>query len=165
MAWDTEMVGLLRVYINDMDTPYRFSDVRLKQVLVAAAKIVLFDTASSGFATEYTASLTDLTIIPDPITEVPDENFENLTVLKAGCFIDNGEMRTAVRKSGLAVKEFSSSFDTKNIADARIKVLELGWCKTYDDSLFSYLAGNAAVGQAIIGPFRTYYNYNCSGRR
>jgi len=171
MSWQTEATGLLRVYINDMDTPYRYSDARLEQVLVSSAKVVLFDTGGKGFANEFQADITSGTITPDPTDDASkDDNFINLIVLKAGCFIDNCEARTAARKAGMVVKEFSSSFDNRGLADARLKILDKGWCKTYDDSLFDFLAGSSFVCTAILSPFRTYYTagyFNrdtCNGR-
>lgn len=154
MAWQSEMVGILRVYIDDMDKPYRFTDSRLESVIAAGARLVLTD-VSDGFDAEYTISMCGPSITPDPSD---DKIFIDLSVLKAACLIDHAEARRAAKNSGFSVKEFSSSIDTKGLADARIKLLEIGMCKVYEDALFTFQSGQYSSGTAILSPFRTYYH-------
>ncbi len=169
MTWQDEMVTILRVMIDDLDVPYKYSDTRLQQVIVAATNIVLND-ASYGFAYNYIPNIIDLTIIPDPtdrITPTRDDNFVTLTLLKSACFIDKSAAKDAARKGGVAIREWNTSIDTKGVFSAALALLQSpnGWCSQYDDALFIYLAGIASkAGVGIFGPFRTIYNaYNASG--
>lgn len=155
MSWQTETIGILRVLIDDMDdTAYRFSDDRLTSVIAVSARYVLSD-AEDAFNAEYSIVITpSVSITPDP---VDDKTFIDLVVLKSACLIDHTEARRAAKNGGFVVKEFSSSIDTKGLADARIKLLSLGACKAYEDMLFNLQSGSYVAGSAILGPFRTYY--------
>lgn len=158
MSYQSDMVGILRVYIDDLCTPYRFDDKRLLSVLMVAGRNVLRD-GQSSFTFNYNIDITNQTISPDPSA---DFAFVDLTVLKAGCLIDHTEARRAAKNAGFTVNEFASKIDTKGLADARFKIIEVGMCKTYEDSMFTYLTSqNTASGLAILSPFRTYYTtYN-----
>lgn len=160
MSWQTDMLGILRVYIDDLCVPYRFDDTRLLSVLMVAARNVLRD-APSSFTNSYNVSISDKTISPDPVADLA---FVDLTVMKAACLIDHTEARRAAKDAGFVVREFASQIDTKGLADARFKIIDIGLCKTYEDSLFEYLTTqNPALGLAILSPFRTYYtSYNGS---
>lgn len=152
--WQEEMLGILRVYIDDMCVPYRFDDVRLLSVLVVAARQVLRDCPQS-FAASYIIGISDKSISPNPAT---DYAFTDLTVLKAACLIDHTEARRAAKNAGFTVNEFASKIDTKGLADARFKIIETGLCKTYEDSVYEFLTSqNTSSGLAIMSPFRTYY--------
>lgn len=167
MPWDTEMVTILRVMINDLDSPYKFTDTRLKQVIVAATQIVTTD-ASSKFSFEYVGDITALTITPDPTDRTGgtrDDDFVTLSLLKSACFIDNCNARDAARKGGISIREWNTSLDTKGLFAAAIALLQSdkGYCQQYDEAIFQYLASNSNVGTGVFGPFRLIYNaYNAS---
>jgi hypothetical protein len=157
MAWDTEMVIMLRAMIGDLDSPYRYSDSRLQQVITTSAIFVNSDvrTYTSTFAVDPVA----LTITPDPTdrtTGTRDEDYITLVLLKSACFTDHGRFQNETR-GDLSVKEFGTSVSRKSIIAQRAKILETGFCKKYDDILFAYLAGDLQTGQAILSPFREYY--------
>ncbi len=154
MAWETELVGLLRVLINDIDTPYGFSDARLQTIIVAGAQFVIGDLKKGGV---YLADISEPDITPDPTTADPrDESFINLIVLRSACFMDSAKAVTDAKK-GFSIREFSSSLDTRGVASARLALLEKGYCKWYEDMLIAEQVGNSAVGVAIMGPIRTIY--------
>lgn len=155
MAWVEESLVILRELIDDTDdTQYRFTDARLTRLLGIAGKYVQHD-AENSFNYQYTIAVSpDVSITPDP---TGDTNFVDLMILRAACLIDHTEARRAAKNSGFSVREFSSTIDTKGLADARIKLLEKGVCKSYEDALFNFQAGDYVAGSAILGPFRTYY--------
>lgn len=167
MAWNAEMVTILRVMINDLDTPYKFTDNRLEQVIVAATQIVNSD-AAGKFSFEYIGDIINLTITPDPTDRTSgtrDDDYVTLTLLKAACFIDNCNARDAARKGGISIREWNTSLDTKGLFAAAIALLQSdkGYCQQYDEALFQYLASNSSVGAGVFGPFRLIYNaYNAS---
>jgi len=165
MAWETEMVELLRIMINDMDVPYKYTDTRLQKVIVSAMQTALFD-ADYKFITTYTPDILTLSITPDPCdrtTGFRDEALINLTLLKAGCFIDNCVARDAARKGGISIREWNTSLDTKGLFASAMAILEKGWCANYSETLFLYLSGNSAAGAAVLGPFRTLRNAYSGG--
>jgi hypothetical protein len=165
MAWQTEMVEILRVMINDMDSPYKFSDNRLEKVIVAASSLVLNDTPGKF---SYISDITEISITPDPTdrtNNTRNDDFVTLTLLKSACFIDNCNVRDAARKGGISIREWNTSIDTRGIFASALSLLESdkGWCQQYEDALFQFLAGNASVGVGVFGPFRLIYNaYNSS---
>jgi len=157
MAWQTELVGILRVMIGDLETPYKYSDIRLQKTIIAGAQRVIGDISDTG-GVAYVSSFEYISITPDPTVSPKDDMFINLTLLASGCFVDQGAARVAARQGGFAFKEFASSLDLRGVVDAALKVLAVGWCKNYDATLFAYLAGNSSVGAAVMGPFRTIYS-------
>lgn len=166
MAWQDEMVMILRVMVNDLDTPYKYTDARLQTVIVAASNMVEFDCASK-FTQDYIGDITALSITPDPtdrVNNTRDDNFVTLTLLKSACFVDNAAAREAARKGGVSIREWNTSIDTRGIFNAFMTIFESdkGWCEQYQESKFIYLAGQS-MGVGVFGPFRTIYNaYNAS---
>ncbi len=167
MAWQSEMVSILRIMINDMCATYKFNDNTLQKVIVASAQYVITDAAAVNFSQIYIPDIQTVSITPDPTDRdggTRDDDFVNLTLLKAGCFIDNCNMREAARKGGIAIKEWNTYADTKGVFQAALEVMKIGWCRNYDDTLFAVLVGNSNVGRVVMGPFRTIYNsYNVGG--
>lgn len=160
MAWETEMVEILRIMINDMDVPYRYSDVRLQKIIVAGAQTMMAE-VGNRFITIYTTDIATPDITPDPCDRTSgarDEDFINLTLLKSACFIDNCVARDAARKGGVSIREWATSLDTKGLFTSAMSILQNGWCKTYEESMFQFLVGNSSVCTAVLGPFRTYHS-------
>jgi hypothetical protein len=168
MAWDSEMVTLLRVMVNDLDTPYKFTDNRIKQVLLSAAQFVITD-ASGKFLFDFQSNIEELELTPDPTDRsggTRDDDFITLTLLKAGCIIDSCLARDAARKGGVSIREYNTSIDTRGIFNAFLALLESekSYCSQYYEALLIYLAGNSTVGKGVFGPFRLIYNaYSSTG--
>jgi hypothetical protein len=163
MAWDVELVAMLRVMIFDLESPYRFSDTNLKKVILTSSQMVNMD-VEGLFAQAYVPDIINLTLIVDPtLPESRNNDYINLLLLKSGCFVDNANARLAARKGGVAIKEFGSSLDTRGIWQSAMKILEQGWCKNYNDALFAFQAGNSSTGTAILSPFRTIWGAGNSG--
>lgn len=166
MAWQNEMVEILRIMINDMCPTYKFSDLTLEKVIVASAQYVITEADALSFNQDYIPDIMAVSITPDPTDRdggTRDDDFINLTLLKAGCFIDNCNAREAARKGGISIREWNTSIDTKGLFAAANAIMQNGWCKNYGDTLYGLLSGNASVGVGIMGPFRTIYSaYNTS---
>lgn len=156
MAWQTELVELLRVMVNDLaDTP-TYSDYRLQRVLVVAAFQV---STELDFSRDFVVDVTAQTITPDP-TDGDDRNdaFTNLVCMKAACITDRGEAAAAA-KQAIAVRDGTSAIDLRGNLQGKLKLLEKGWCAAYDDAKLEYQAGQVhTAGAAIIGPFRFWLN-------
>lgn len=163
MAWDDEMTTVLRVMINDLGTPSTYTDDRLQQVLVVCAKIVGVEMV---FSQPFVADVNNIVITPDPTDDknnTRDDSYINLVCLKAACFTDRGEARLSAGQA-VSVKDGSSSIDLRNIAQARLKIMQTGWCKVYENEKFAYMAGQVrTAGAAIMSPFRVFAGYNAIG--
>lgn len=161
MSWQVEMVEMLRIMINDFESPVKFSDTTLEKVIVTSAQYVITD-VTFDFNQVYVPDIVTISITPDPTDRVAgtrDDDFINLTLLKAACFIDNCSAREAARKSGITIKEWATTIDTKGVFAAAAAILEKGWCKNYDEALYATAVGNSLlVGTGILGPFRQIYN-------
>jgi hypothetical protein len=155
MAWTTDIVMVVRGLINDMDSPYDYSDTRLKQ-LICIAGVLLIQEAS--FTTSYTIDLSEFTITPDPSS---DADFVALVSLKTACMILNGEHKNAANSS-LSVKDGPAFIDSTSKAK-QLGELAKSICEAYNKAKFSYLAGDGSVGRIIIGPYNAG-NSSDSGR-
>lgn len=155
MAWDSEMVEFLRVIILDLEDSPEFSDSRLIRILIVAAFRV---NNELEFDQDFEVDIDAATITPDPTaTATRNESFINLACLKAACMLDMGGAVQAAKKAGI-VKDgrFATTLDLSKIAEARRKLLEIGFCKVYEDAKLQYQAGLVRVaGAAILSPFRT----------
>jgi len=162
MAWEIELVQIVRGLIGDTDsTSYDYTNERLKDLILIAAQLVLGD---ATFGNSYTVDVDEITLTPDPTVTTKDNGFINLSCLKTACIILSSEWRTA-SKNAISFKDGPSSIDAKGVA-AEKQALAKEACENYTDALMQYRAGNAAAGEAIVGPhrysdaqseFRTHY--------
>src|SRR5574339_394773 len=98
MPWQDETIPTLRILINDLDsTNYTYSDDRLSQTLVVAAKLI---NQEVEFDNEYTISIENVTITPDPVDD-GDEVYVNMMILKAACIVDQSTFRTKANIEGV----------------------------------------------------------------
>lgn len=168
-----EMITLTRVLIDDLATPYTYSDGRLTQIIAVAAQLV---TSELSFTSDFQVNIQALTITPNPVdrSSTRDDNFINLVCMKTACLIERGETRKSVGQ-GIAIRDGSSSIDLRGSMDGRIKLLEKGWCAVYEDTKLEYQANRTGsiAGAAIMTPFRVfagykdvaYYPYSRDGRQ
>lgn len=152
MAWQTEMVQLLRYVINDIDSPSVYSDDRLQKTLVAAAQFLVFQV---DFDQDYTLDISTPSISPDPTSDPRDEGFINLTVLQAACLIVNAEVKLKAGQSVL-VKDGPSTIDTRGSYEATQQRYR-DMMAILDQARTQYQLGNARAGQAVLGPYVQQY--------
>lgn len=155
--WQTELVEILRVLVNDMDsTNYKFADDTLQRVLIVAGRQIGLEMA---FSQTFTADIDALNFTPDPTNDAGgtrDDSFNNLCCLKAACIIDRGQAMDAANKA-VRVKDGSSSVDLLGMLQGKLKLLQQGWCAVYQDAKKEYMAGQVRVaGAAVMGPFRIF---------
>jgi hypothetical protein len=157
--WQTELVEILRMMIGDWDRDnLTMTDENLVRVIIVAA----FQVACTvSFTQDFTIDISEQTISPDPTAVATrDDSFCNLICLKAACILDNANAITAATTS-LAGKDGFSSFDMRGVAEARIKLLQVGFCKQFEDEKADYnLGSNSVAGAVIMGPFRTAAGYS-----
>lgn len=154
MAWDTDLILMVRVLVSDISTPQTYTDEYLERVLITAGIIV---DAEFPFNYDYAYNINDLTIAPDPTTN-EDNIFMALVPLKAACILTQGEFKQALGQ-GIKVRDGDSAIDTSVSFRGYRDILELGPCGAYEKLKWSLLAsGEAAdgngVGRAVLGPYR-----------
>ena len=157
MAWDEEIVSITRALIDDTSDTPTYSDDRLEQAIIVAARLVLQEL---DFVQPFKASITDNSILPDPTDEennTRDESFINLVSVRAACIVDRG---SAMRAAGQAIRirDGTSEVDLRDVFKSKLALIQKGWCSVYDDMKFQYQSSqqSVVVGAAIIGPFRLF---------
>lgn len=148
MAWDTTMIIMLRSLIGDLEKE-EYTDPRLKQIIVVAAQYV---NSEIRFDTKYTVNIAMPSIAPDP-TIAPDDPFVNLTVLKAACMIDRGNMRIAAMSAGIEAKCGPAVLKTLQRMEGFKTLIDSGYCAAYEESKREFQFGNTRHIRAILSPF------------
>lgn len=147
IVWKVALVGMLRYLINDMDTPYTYTDDKLKNMILYGAFLVDKDIS---FGQSYTFDLTQLTITPDPVIN-KDFAFINLSILKAAVVLARNQLRTQV---GQAVKwkDGQSSFDGTELYKSYQAILT-SVENDFNQAWMQYQFGDTAPGRTILTAF------------
>jgi hypothetical protein len=157
MAWDEEMLLVVRVMVNDQEAQTYTDDSLLRLILVAAFQVA----QELPFPLDYRADVVNETLTPDPTMGTRDESFINLVCLKAACIADRGAAILAA-KQAIAVKDGTSAIDLRGNLQGKLKLLEKGWCAVYTDAKAEYLTTQSGgiAGAAVMTPFRLYAHQN-----
>lgn len=147
MSWIDEAIPLLRGMIGDTESVVEYSDNRLTDLLYYSAFLVV---QNVDFTNDYTVTLSTSTITPDPTTDI---SFIALVCLRTNVMVAYSEYKTASNKA-YNIKDGPSSIDGRVVAEMKQKIFEEAK-KSYDEAEYQYQAGNYAVGEAIVSPFRT----------
>lgn len=154
MAWQDEMGEVLRVMVQDLNEPPTYPDDTVQRVILVAAQLV---EGELTFSTTYQVDITDRDITPDPTDRdggTRDDNFVNLVCMKAAAIIDQGVVR---QQSGIVIRDNGSMVDLRAKLAAALKLVQLGWARTYEEEKFRYqagLLGGGVAGAVVLGPFR-----------
>ncbi len=149
MAWDTDLVLMVRVLVSDINLPQTYTDEYLQRVLVTAGIMV---DADIPFGTTYAYDMSLITISPDPVG-LNDSAFMSLVPLKAACILTVGEFKSALGQ-GIKVRDGDSAIDTSVSFRGYRDILELGPCKSYEKLRWALMA-SGGIGKAVLGPYRT----------
>lgn len=150
MAWENQMIEMVRVLIDDLDAA-RYSDSKIERVLMVAAYNILQETR---FETTYTVNIVAQSVSPDPVDN-SDINFVNLWVLKACCIILGGEYK-AQSLNAISVTNGPSSINMSGTANST-KFLYEKACEDYENYKMNYIAGTA--GKAVLTPYSLGSDY------
>ncbi len=150
MAWQTEMVRIIRYIINDLDSSnYSFTDTRLEETVLVASQLVLTEI---DFEQTYTVDVDALSLSPDPTTgDDKDDAFISLVSLKSACVILGSEVRTNSLNS-VSVRDGQAAIDMRGVT-AGLSDLYKDMCLKYDQAVLQYKAGNSIAGQAVLSPY------------
>lgn len=150
MAWQTDITNLVRVLTNDLSETPTFSDDRIIQTIVVAARYVQFDV---NLDHKYEVDSINLSITPDPTeSNTKDEIFNCLLGLKTACIIDQSTFRTKAIHHGVTAALGPAKLSVSNMDSYRY-ILEQGPCKTYADLTEHWDVMNATAISAVLSPF------------
>jgi hypothetical protein len=149
MAWQDETIITTRVLVNDLNTPYEFSDDRITQILVVAGKYVQFDVNLDYI---YDIDVVNQTITPDP-TVSNDSIFISLICLKAACIIDQSTYRTKAALEGIRTALGPAQLSITGQSAAWRTMLEQGPCAAYDELTSHWDVKEATAIAAVLSPF------------
>jgi hypothetical protein len=151
MAWQSEMITIVRTLISDLGPNYTYNDLRIKQSLVVAAKYVQFDVVIEP---EFTVDVSNLTISPDPTAdEINNQIFISLTCLKAACLIDQSNYRTKAGLEGIRAALGPASLSVGGSLAGWKAILDHGACAAYSAFTEHWDVANASAVRAIFSPF------------
>lgn len=145
MSWETELVEMVRILIDDASDTPTYSDERIERAIIVGAYQLVQEVS---FDATYTVSIRPATITPDPTNEPVDALFVNLWSLKTACLMLQGEVRKYSLQS-LQVTDGPSSISTAGRVNA-IKSLYDSLCAKFDAAKIRYMTGIG--GQAITTP-------------
>jgi len=148
MAWQDDMVTMLRIVVDDSGSNPMYSDSRLEEVIVVAANLMKKDV---DFSSNYTISIGNVSITPDPTTG-GDHAFVNLVTLKAACLLANSEYKTEASRA-ISIRDGAASIDQRGVAAAK-KEWRDSICNDYEKAEREHKIGTSRAGQSIIGPYR-----------
>jgi hypothetical protein len=149
MAWQDEMIITTRVLINDLDTPYEFSDDRLEQILVVAGKYLQIDVDLNYV---YTIDIVNKEITPDP-TSNNDNVFTSLACLKAACIIDQSNLRTKAALEGIRTALGSANLSFGGSLTGWQSIIDKGPCALYEQITSYWDIKEATAWAAVLSPF------------
>lgn len=149
MSWNIEMPIIVRTLVNDWaDTP-TYSDERLLQIIVVAAKYVQFDVNLEYL---YSLDITNPNITPDP-TSNNDSIFISLTCLKAACIVDQSTLRTKAALEGIRASLGPAQLSVGGSLAGFLAMLDKGPCAAYDELTSHWDVKEATAIRAVLSPF------------
>lgn len=150
MAWQNEIVVILRHIIDDLDpTNYRFSDARLEETILASTYILQTDVE---FINAYQVNVDEGSLNPDPTTSNPkDDDFIALCSIQAGILLYRSMMKTYSLQS-ISIRDGASSLDTRGIVN-NLKIIYDDLVNKFDHMILMYKTGKYGFGKSILGPY------------
>jgi hypothetical protein len=149
MRWNTEISTIIRTLINDLGDQPVYSDERIQQVALVAAKYVQFDVILNN---SYTINIVDMTISPDP-TDYDDSVFISLVSLKAACIIDQSTLRTKAALEGIRAALGPAQLSVAGSLAGWNLILDKGPCAAYQEFVSYWDIKEATAVRAILSPF------------
>ena len=151
MAWQNEIITIVRVLINDLGPTFNYSDSRLQQLSAVAAQYVQFDVSLDN---KYLINIVYPTITPDPtILNPKDDIFISLTALKAACLVDQSTYRTKAALEGIRAALGPASLSVGGNLSGYKNLLDQGPCAMYEKLTLRWDISNATAIRAIFSPF------------
>jgi hypothetical protein len=149
MSWQTEIPIIVRTLINDWEDQPVYSDERITQVILVAAKYVQIDVELPNV---YTIDIASAQITPDP-AENKDEIFIGMLALKAACMMDQSNLRTKAAMEGIRAALGPASLSVGGSLEGINIILEKGPCALYQELKDTWNISEASSIRVILSPF------------
>ena len=154
MAWQNEMVIIVRHMINDLDpSNYEFQDSRLEESILVSAQNIK---SELDFYNTYSVEVDKRLLTPDPTLTATnisnkDDDFIALCCLKTAIMVTNGQLKYYAMRA-ISIKDGPTSLDVKGIISGLKMVLE-DLTKQYEQAKLDYQTCRAGFGKAILSPY------------
>lgn len=150
MSWQIEIPIIVRTLINDIDDRNQtYSDERMLQAIVVAAKYVQFDV---NLDNKYTIDIANPGISPDP-TSNNDDIFISLVSLKSACIFDQSTLRTKAALEGIRASLGPASLSVGGSLAGLKLIIDKGPCAAYDELTSHWDVKEATAIRAVLSPF------------
>lgn len=149
MSWQEEIPIIVRTLINDLSETPTYSEDRLLQLIVVAAKYVQFDVSLDH---SYIVDVVNPSISPDPTLD-DDSIFISLVGLKAACLVDQGTLRTKAALEGIRAALGPAQLSIAGSLAGFNLIIDKGPCAAYDELVAHWDVRNATAVRAILSPF------------
>lgn len=150
MSWQAEIPIIVRTLINDLDeTNQTYTDERLQQVIVVAAKYVQFDVSLDN---KYMINVVNPEINPDPTLD-DDSIFISLVALKSACIVDQSALRTRAAMEGIKAALGPAQLSVAGNLTGFNLIIDKGPCAAYDELTSHWDVKEATAIRAILSPF------------
>ncbi len=114
MSWQDEMIPITRVLINDLAATPTYTDDRLEQLLLVAARQV---NSEMAFPQDFVIDVGNGTLLPDPtLGDNKNDSFINLVTQKAACILDQS-VAVIAAKQAISVKDGTSAIDLRGVSE------------------------------------------------
>jgi hypothetical protein len=156
-----QLVLILRALTGDLDTPYDYTDSKLRKLLGAAAGIVISDISLyRGYSVSSIDPSTGVFSIGGEI----DETFSSLITLKASCLLNTAQAAYNARYSGFSAWCDRSRISASEGSGLWDLIINKGPCESYKELKREVLLRRINQGlncKAILSTFSYTNNGGC----
>jgi len=151
MYWEVEIPIIVRNLINDLDANPAYSDYRINQLAVVAARYVLGEV---NLDNQYNIDIINTTISPDPSDpNSRDIDFVGFVALKAACLLDHSTFRTKAANEGISASLGPARLAVGGNLSGYKTIIDTGPCAIYEQLVMDHNIGNFNAVKAILSPF------------
>jgi hypothetical protein len=151
MYWKVEIPIIVRNLINDLDTIPTYTDDRINQLVVVAARYVINEV---NLNIAYNIDIINTTITPDPSDpDSRDIDFVGFVALKASCLLDQSTFRTRAINEGISASLGPARLSVGGNLSGFKTILEMGPCGTYEQLVMDHNIGDISTVRAVLSPF------------
>jgi hypothetical protein len=151
MYWEVEIPIIVRNLINDLDANPTYSDDRINQLAVVAARYVIGEV---NLDAEYNIDIVNSTIVPDPSDpNSRDIDFVGFVALKTACLLDQSTFRTKAINEGISTSLGPARLSVAGNLSGYKTILDVGPCSIYEQLVMDHNIGNFNAVKAILSPF------------
>lgn len=154
MAWQNEMVIIVRHMINDLDpTNYEFGDSRLEEAILVNAQLVKNEL---DFYNTYYVEVDNRLLTPDPTTTATntsnkDDDFIALCCLKTAIMITGGQIKYYSLRA-YSIKDGPTSLSMDGVVKG-LTAINKELNDKYEQAKLDYQTCRAGFGKAILSPY------------